>query len=178
MFEYVATHKRLILIVLLVLIIPPFALFGIDSYFRGGETGQAVARIGDYRISQEEFSRALRERQDALQRLVQGQIDPAMLDNPELRYATLDALIQRRLLLESALRSGVVVGDERLQDIISRQELFQEEAGKFSLERYQQFLKSEGMTPVMFESRLRQDIILQQFAGGFAETTIVPRPVV
>ena len=178
MFDYVATHKRLILIVLLVLIIPPFALFGIDSYFRGGETGQAVARIGDYQISQGEFSRALRERQEALQRLVQGRIDPAMLDNPELRYATLDALIQRRLLLESALRSGVVVGDERLQDIISRQELFQDEAGKFSLERYQQFLRSEGMTPVMFESRLRQDIILQQFAGGFAETTIVPRPVV
>jgi len=178
MFDYVATHKRLILIVLLVLIIPPFAFFGIDSYFRGGETGQAVARIGDYQISQGEFSRALRERQDALQRLVQGRIDPDMLDNPELRYATLDALIQRRLLLESALRSGVVVGDERLQDIISRQELFQDEAGKFSLERYQQFLRSEGMTPVMFESRLRQDIILQQFADGFADTTIVPRPVV
>jgi len=178
MFDYVATHKRLILIVLLVLIIPPFAFFGIDSYFRGGETGQAVARIGDYQISQGEFSRALRERQDALQRLVQGRIDPDMLDNPELRYATLDALIQRRLLLEGALRAGVVVGDERLQDIISRQELFQDEAGKFSLERYQQFLRSEGMTPVMFESRLRQDIILQQFAGGFADTTIVPRPVV
>jgi peptidyl-prolyl cis-trans isomerase D len=34
------------------------------------------------------------------------------------------------------------------------------------------------MTPVMFETRLRQDMLLQQFADGYADTTIVPRPVV
>ena len=177
MFDFVAKNKRLIQGVLF-LIFLPFAFFGVDSYFRGSGVGQAVARVGDQSISQEEFSRALRERQEALQRMMQGRIDPSMLDNPELRYATLDALIQRRLLLEGALRAGVTVSDERVQDIIVRQQAFQDESGKFSLERYQQYLRSEGMTPVMFETRLRQDILLQQFADGYADTTIVPRPVV
>jgi len=177
MFDFVSKNKRLIQGVLF-LIFLPFAFFGVDSYFRGSGVGQAVARVGDQSISQEEFSRALRERQEALQRMMQGRIDPSMLDNPELRYATLDALIQRRLLLEGALRAGVTVSDERLQDIIVRQQAFQDESGKFSLERYQQYLRSEGMTPVMFETRLRQDILLQQFADGYADTTIVPRPVV
>ena len=177
MFDLVSKHKKLVQIVLFVIFLP-FAFFGIDTYFRGGGVGQAVARVGDYSISQEEFSRALRERQDALQRMAQGRVDPAMLDNPELRYATLDSLIQRRLLLDSALRVGVTVSEERLKDIIGRLQLFQDETGKFSPARYEQYVKSEGMTPVMFEARLRQDIILQQFTDGYADTTIVPRAVV
>jgi peptidyl-prolyl cis-trans isomerase D len=177
MFDFVTQHKRLIQVVLAIIFLP-FAFFGIDTYFRGGGVGQAVARVGDYSISQEEFSRALRERQEALQRMAQGRVDPAMLDNPELRYATLDSLIQRRLLLDSALRVGVTVSEERLKDIIGRLQLFQDETGKFSLARYEQYVKSEGMTPVMFEARLRQDIILQQFTDGYADTTIVPRAVV
>lgn len=177
MFDFVAKHKTLIQVVLFVTFLP-FAFFGIDTYFRGGGVGQAVARVGDYSISQEEFSRALRERQEALQRMRQGRVDPAMLDNPELRYATLDGLIQRRLLLDSALRAGVTVSDERLKDIIGRQQLFHDETGQFSLARYEQYAKSEGMTPAMFEARLRQDMVLQHFADGYADTTFVPRAVV
>ncbi len=177
MFDFVTQHKKLIQVILF-LIFLPFAFFGIDTYFRGAGVGQAVARVGDYSISQEEFSRALRERQEALQRLAQGQVDPALLDNSELRYATLDGLIQRRLLLDSALRAGVTVSEDQLKDIIGKQQVFQDEAGRFSLARYEQYLRSEGMTPAMFEARLRQDIVLRYFADGYADTTFVPRAVV
>jgi len=177
MFEFVTKNKKLIQIILF-LVFLPFAFFGIDSYFRGGGVGQAVARVGDYSISQEEFARALRERQDAMRQLARGRVDPAFLDNPEMRYATLDSLIQRRLLLEGALRAGVTANDERVKDIIARQQAFQDEAGKFSRARYEQYLKSEGMTPVMFEARLRQDMILEQFADGYSGSTLVPRSVV
>jgi len=177
MFDFVNKHKTLIQIVLAVIFLP-FAFFGVDSYFRGTGVGQAVAKVGDYSISQEEFSRALRDRQEALQRMAQGRVDPALLDNPEVRYATLDGLIQRRLLLDSALRAGVTVSNERLKDLIGKQQVFQDETGQFSLARYEQYLKSEGMTPAMFEARLRQDIALRQFADGYADTTFVPRAVV
>ncbi len=177
MFDFVTKHKRLIQVVLAIIFLP-FAFFGVDSYFRGAGVGQAVAKVGDYSISQEEFSRALRDRQEALQRMAQGRVDPAMLDSPDVRYATLDGLIQRRLLLDSALRAGVTVSDGRLKDLIGKQQLFQDETGQFSLVRYEQYLKSESMTPAMFEARLRQDIILRQFADGYADTTFVPRAVV
>ncbi|HLF38162.1 MAG TPA: SurA N-terminal domain-containing protein [Burkholderiales bacterium] len=177
MFDFVNKHKTLIQIVLAIIFLP-FAFFGVDSYFRGAGVGQAVAKVGDYSISQEEFSRALRERQEALQRVAQGRVDPALLDNPELRYATLDGLIQRRLLLDSALRAGVTVSDERLKDIIGKQQVFLDETGQFSLARYEQYLRSEGMTTATFEARLRQDIILRHFADGYADTTFVPRAVV
>jgi peptidyl-prolyl cis-trans isomerase D len=175
MFDFVANHKRLILIILLVLIVPPFALFGIDSYFTGRDSGQAVARVGDHAISQEEFSRGLRDQQQALQRMTEGRTDPAMLDTPELRQATLEVLIQRRLVLQRALGSGVVVPDEHLKSMIGELPLFRDESGKFSFARYEQYLKSEGMTPVQFETRLRQDLMLQHINNGYGRTAFAPR---
>jgi peptidyl-prolyl cis-trans isomerase D len=179
MFDFVDKHKRLIMVVLCVLIIPPFAFFGIDTYFRGGMGGQTVARVGDYEISQEEFSRALRERQQAIQRMMEGRrFDPALLDNPEMRFTILESMIQRRLLLEDALRLGLTVDDKKLKSIIGGIQAFHDEGTGFSLARYEQYLKSEGMTPVMFEARVRQDLLLQQFAYGYAESGFAPRTVV
>ena len=178
MFDFVGKHKRLIQVVLAIIFLP-FAFFGIDSYFRQEGGGQVVARVGDHAISQDEFSRALRERQDSIRRMVQGQrLDPAMLDNPELRFSVLEGLIQRKLLLDAALRAGMTVSDEQLRSIIVAQQTFRDENGQFSYSRYEQYLKSEGRLPAMFEASLRQDLILQQFADGYLGSGFAPRTVV
>jgi peptidyl-prolyl cis-trans isomerase D len=52
MYDFVYKHKRWLQIALLVLIVPPFALFGIDFYFRNTDTGGSLARIGDTRITE------------------------------------------------------------------------------------------------------------------------------
>jgi len=177
MFDFVDKHKRLIMLVLMLLIIPPFAMFGIETYFTGRDVGQAVARVGDYTISQDEFSVGLRDQQRALQRMSEGRVDPSMLDSPELRQATLETLIQRRLLLQSRSGSGGVVTDGQLQSMISELQPFKDESGKFSFALYEQFLRNEGMSPVQFEARLRQDIILHQINNGYGRTGFVPRAV-
>ena len=106
MFDFVDKHKRLIMLVLMLLIIPPFAMFGIETYFTGRDVGQAVARVGDYTISQDEFSVGLRDQQRAMQRMSEGRVDPSMLDSPELRQATLETLIQRRLCSRAGRDQG------------------------------------------------------------------------
>ena len=178
MFEFVDKHRRWIMLALFVLIIPPFAMFGIETYFTGRDVGQTVARVGDYAITQDEFSRGLRDQQQALQRMTEGRVDPAMLDTPELRQATLETLIQRRLLLERALGSRVAVTDSQLQSMIAELQPFKDETGKFSFVRYERFLRNEGMSPVQFETRLRQDIMLHQINDGYSRTSIVPRAAV
>ena len=177
MYNFVEKNKKLIQIVLAIIFLP-FAFFGIDQYFRGGATGQTVARVGNYAVSSEEFGRALREQQDVLRRGAEGRVDPAILDSNELRVRTLEGLIQRRLLVDSALRSGMAVGDEQLKSIIASEPSFHDGTGNFSMTLYEQFLKNEGQTPASFESRLRQDIMLRQVAGGFADSGFVPRTVV
>lgn len=178
MFAFVEKNKKLIQIAFLVLIVPPFALFGVDAYFRGIEGGQSVAQVGDYVVSEEEFSRALREQQQGLQRAMQGQrIDPALLDNPALRTATLETLIQRRLLIDQAYRAGITVTDGQLKSNIGAAAVFQDADGKFSYSNYEQYLHAENMTPAMFEARVRQDMLLQQVTSGYAGSGFVPRTV-
>ncbi|MBM3358444.1 MAG: peptidylprolyl isomerase [Betaproteobacteria bacterium] len=177
MFDFVARHKKLVQFGLF-LVFVPFILVGAFEYFRGGGGAQVIAEVGDYQITREEFSRALRDRQQALQQLAQGRIEPGMLDSPELRYSTLEGLIQRRVLLDRALRSGMTIGDAQLQEIIAELPLFRDDTNKFSFARYEQFLKYEGMTPVMFEARLRQDLMLEHLKDGYAGSNFVPKTVI
>ncbi len=176
MFDFTHRNKKLIQIVLAIVFLP-FAFFGIDSYFRHSEGGQTVATVGGHEISQQEFARALQERQRSIQRMLQGRVDPAMLDNPELRSVTLEGLIQRRVLLDHAFRTDMMASDRQLHSTIAELPVFQDENGKFSLDRYRQFLKSEGETEASFESRMRQDLILQQLADGYAGSAFAPRTV-
>lgn len=177
MFDFVYAHKKLIQILLFVIFIP-FAFFWIGDYTRDGGAGTAVAEVGKYTITQDEFNRSLRERQQTIQRLAEGRVAPELLDNPGLRSATLENLIHRHLLFDWVIRRGMTVTSEQLKNVIGEQQLFRDESGNFSYARYEQFLKSEGMTPAMFEARVRQDLVVRQVADGFAATGFVPRTVV
>ena len=134
MFNIVQKHKKLIQLMLAVIFLP-FAFFGIDSYFRSGDSAQQVGSVGGQPISQKEFAIALQERQNYLQRMLGNRVDPAMLDSPELRFAVLDGIVRQRLLTSQALRSNVLVSDDQLQQVIIEQPAFQED-GKFSHPRY------------------------------------------
>lgn len=176
MFRFVEKRRNWIMIGLLVLIVPPFALFGIDSYFRDGVRGPAMAQVGDYEISEQEFTQALRERQEALRNMAGGRIDPDLLDSPEVRFSVLETLVRQRVLLSHAVRSGMNISPDQLRAYITQAPAFQED-GKFSRTRYEQILKSRSETPITFENKLRQDLLLAQLNEAYAATSFVPRTV-
>lgn len=173
MFDFVHKNKKLMQLMLAIIVLP-FAFFGMDSYFQGGARGDSVATIGDYRISQGEFSMALRERQEMLQRVSGGRVDPAMLDSNELRFSVIDNLVQQRLLMDRAVRAGLVITDRQIQDVVSSVEAFHEN-GKFSYARYEELLKGQGMTPVIFEQRMRQDLLVDHVTNAYTASAFVSR---
>ncbi len=175
MFEFVRGNKRLIQGILFVIFLP-FLFFGVDSYFRGGVGTDDLATVGRYKISQYEFNRALSDRQAAIMQLTGGRADRALLDSAEVRMSVLDALVRQRLLLDRAVRSGMAVSDQHLQNVISRLPAFQQD-GKFSFQLYDQYLRREGKSPVAFETELRQDIMLQHMDDAFSGSALVPRTV-
>src|SRR5687767_1413137 len=176
MFDVVQKHKRAIMIGMFVLIIPPFALFGIDQYFRDGGSGRAVVKVGDYEIGEQELTNAVRERQDQLRNMSGGKIDPALLESTELRLSVLDSLVRQRVLVDHAVRTGMTVNMDQLRGYITQAPVFQEE-GKFSMARYEQFLKGRGETATTFENRVKQELLLGQLAEAYTGSSIVPRSV-
>jgi len=173
MFDLIHNHKTLVQ-VMLALITLPFALWGIESYQRNSSTTEDLAEVAGQKISVQEFAQAQRDQQDRLRAARGRNFDPALLDTPEQRAELLDGLIQQRLLALKAVKSNLVVTDAQLRDMITALPAFQE-SGRFSKARYDSLLRAQGMNDVMFETRLRRDVELQQLNGAVAESSLVAR---
>ncbi len=61
MFRFIHNHKRLIQIAFVLLIVPPFAFFGMESYTRSIGGKDDVAAVDGVGISQREFGEELRK---------------------------------------------------------------------------------------------------------------------
>jgi peptidyl-prolyl cis-trans isomerase D len=174
MYDFVYKHKRWLQIALLVLIVPPFALFGIDFYFRNTDTGGALAKIGDARISEVEYSQALRQAQEKMREMMRDNPNPAMLNSPQLRESVLNELIERKITLSHAAKAGMTVSDSELQKVIAGVEAFRDQSGKFSRERYRQLLQGQGLTPAAFENQVRTSIVLEQVRSVYSGSAFTP----
>ncbi len=173
MFDAVRNNKKIVQ-VFLVLIALPFAFFGVES-FRDGGAGVDVAKVGEVKISQQEFQQAVREQQDRLRGQL-GELDPKVLDNPEFRQAILDDLIDQRLLFQEARKRHLFASDDAVRQAIMAVEAFQDN-GQFSQQRYEALLSAQGMSPAGFEAQVRQDLALQQLAGTIGRSGIVSQRV-
>src|SRR4026209_1440093 len=178
MYDFIYKHKKWLQIVLLVLIVPPFALFGIDYYFRDACSGGALARFGDIHISDLEYSQALRKAQDRMREMAKNKPDPAMLNSPQLKESVLEDLIARKVALTHAYKSGMTVSTAELQKIIGSVEAFRDESGRFSQARYRQMLRGQGMTELAFENDIRMNLVLEQLRRITAGSGFLPESVV
>jgi peptidyl-prolyl cis-trans isomerase D len=62
MFDFVRKHTKIMMVLMFLLIIPSFVLFGIDGYNRMGDSNVAVARVAGVDITQAQWDRAHKAR--------------------------------------------------------------------------------------------------------------------
>jgi len=175
MFDFIRTHQRLMQFLLLLLIVPSFALFGVQSYTRMTGDGNAVAKVAGQTITKEELDAAQRQQADRLRQIYGAQFDPKMLDTPEARQSILDNLIAQKAMAAEAARKHLSVSDAALQQSILQVPELRTADGKFDVERYKALLAAQGMTPAMYEARLRQDMALQQINGAVQNSAFAPK---
>jgi peptidyl-prolyl cis-trans isomerase D len=178
MFDFVTKHKRWLQLGLLVLIVPPFALFGIDFYFRDGGTGGAVAKVGSASISEFEYTQALRQAQERMREMMRDNPDPTVLNSPQFKESVLNEMVERRVLISHARKSGMDVATPDLQKVITGIDAFHDDSGKFSIDRYRTLLRNQGMSEAIFEEDVRTGVMLGQLQGVYAGTGFVPDAVV
>ena len=167
MFDFVHEKKRFVQIVLAIIILP-FAFWGVDSYTRSGNTAEVAATVNGAKISQQELGNALRQQQDRLRQQMGDNFDPAMLDSQEMKRAVIENLVAQRLMLERARNARLVVTDEQVARLIGGIEAFQD-GGKFDKKRYEAALANQGMSPLAFEARLRDDMLWQQIQDAYLQ---------
>lgn len=176
MFEFIRTHRRLMQFLLMLIIVPSFALVGISGY-QNSNDANTIAKVGALVITQQEFEQAQRQQIDRYRQMLGEQFDQKMFDTPEAKQSILDSLIAEKALSAEVMRSNLTVSDLALQQEIAQIPGLLSSEGKFDFERYKGLLAAQGMTPEMYDARLRSDMAMQQLSGAIQSTAFAPRSV-
>jgi len=170
MFDFVHKRKRVVQVIMVIATLP-FLFWGIDSY-RNTSGEDYVALVAGEKIHRQEFDQALRAQQETMRETMGDSFNVTMLDDPEVRISVLEGLIQQRLLNREAARIGLAVLDFQLVEVIQDIAMFQQD-GKFSNQLYKELLRNQGMDTVMFESRVRQDMMRQQVIDAYTKNGFI-----
>jgi len=175
MFDFVHEKKRSVQIVLL-LVILPFALWGVSSYRKTSSGAEALATVDGEKITQQDFDDAMKQQQDRMRQVMGENYDQAIFDQPGIKHSILNGLVNQRLLVSKARAAGLTVSDDQLAQIIAGIAAFQKN-GKFDKQQYEAVLARQNMSPLMFESRVRQQLAVNQLTdaynkNGYASATV------
>lgn len=153
---------------LIVILLLPFAFFGISSIFQTNPNRSIVAEVNDQEISETDLLRAMEiSKQTLISQL--GEQASSLLTNEMLRPSALSNLIDQALLKQSAEDNGLQISTQVIHKMIANMEAFQVD-GKFSQQRYEALLRSNGLSPESFPQRIREDLLLQQSKSGYLTT--------
>lgn len=153
----------------------PFLFWGVESYRTDGGESILVDVDGE-KIQRREFEQALRDQQDRMRSMLGSNLDSSILDNPEMRISVLERLVQQRLLRRESVNVGMTVLDSQLVRVIGDIPEFQQN-GRFSNQRYQELLRAQGLSPLNFESRMREELMLQQLLEAYSENGFISETV-
>jgi len=168
MFDFVRKHTKIVMVLLFLLILPSFVLFGLDGYNRSKDQSATVAKVDGKNITQPEWDRAHQREMDQLRNSVPN-LDPKLLDSPEARYASLERLVRERVVAAAAEKFRLTTSNERLaRELQQSPEIasLRRPDGSLDMERYRQLLAAQGMSPEMFEANVRTDLSNRQVMAG------------
>lgn len=154
--------KGVVAWVIVVIIIIPFALFGLDQ-FTSGDRIEVAAKVNGEPIQANEFARALENVKRQYQESF-GDMYTSLVQEDKLRQQVLDDLIQRSAIDQQMQKEGFGMSDQLLAQVIQSQQMFQDK-GVFSVQRYDEVLKNNGFTKERFEQAQRQFMLRNQLEG-------------
>ncbi len=178
MLESIRKHQKIFQWVLLLLIFPSFAFFGIESYMRDMGSDADLVKVAGQSITRTELDNAVKQRADRLRE--QGRADAAMLASVPFKQAVLGEIVQQRLVGFELKELRLMVSPESLaKDLTQIPEIrnLYKADGSFDAQRYKQLLAQNGMTIEQFEGGRRYDIMSRQALTAVLATGIGSRKV-
>jgi peptidyl-prolyl cis-trans isomerase D len=166
MFDFVHEKKRVVQFVL-VLIILPFAFWGVDSYRKSG-SGESLATVNGEKIGPQEFDNAVRQQEQRMREMAGASFDPTIFEKPEVKHSIMESLVAQHLLGMDAHKVGLTITDEQLADVIGSIGAFQKD-GKFDKKQYETVLGAQNMSPLTFEAKVRQELSSRQLTDAYTQ---------
>lgn len=176
MLQAFRTHKRWMMFIAMIFIIPSFVVTGIYSYKRMSDSENDLATVGETSITMQDFDTAKRQYLDNFRRQMGQNFKANMLDTAEARASILAALISDRAVSLEIATEYMNVSEADAINLVKQAPAFQRD-GKFSTEAYQQFLNSMGKSDEQFVLELRRDLSRQMLLASVSQTTLASNTV-
>ena len=125
-----------------------------------------IAVIEDEKISMESYWRAY---DNEYQKAKEQYSNPEDIEKLNLEERVLSSLVDRKVLLVAANRAGLKTTESELQEAIMNVPIFQRN-GVFNEDIYRNYLRIKRQTPQIFETRLRNDMLILKMSRIISET--------
>ena len=145
------------------------------SWGMGGASnsgGGVIATVQGDKIFQGEYDRTFNNLVDFYRQQFKNQFSDEMIKKLDLKNQALEALIQKKLLLQEAEKQNLRVSDTELISHIQGLQVFQSEK-KFSEKSYRNYLQFQRVTPGQFEYNQRENLILTKLEKLFGTSSKV-----
>ncbi len=155
--------------ILVGIIILPFVFWGMGDVFRGGNQN-VIATIESKKISTQEFMRYLN-------RLNLSDVEVQNIKKTDLLEKILSEYIGKEVMSFEIEKSGIIISDNSLREIIINDRLFSKDK-KFSRTEYEKFLLKSGLTAPTFEKNIAEQESRRQFLSFLAGGITIPNGLV
>lgn len=180
MIEWMQKHKKWLVVTIW---ISAIAFIGAGGFAWGvydySLSGNSVAKVGQINISKAEFAQAYQNEFDRRNYQQGGTLDEAQAKEMGLDQYVLNNLISNALIRNYALDLGLRVSDEEIAKEISSgrdYESFRTD-GVFDLQKYDQFIASNGITKQYFEEQVQQQLLTHKILGLLLPQIITQQPL-
>ena len=146
----------------------PFALWGVNSYFGGGELAPA-ATVNGVEVTAQNLDVAYANYRRRLAEVFGGTIPEAFNDESTMKNQVLTQLIEETALRSYSESHRYRIGDQQLNEIIRSMDVFQRD-GVFDPEIYQRQVRSLGYSTAGFEQELRRSQAMAQLQTAISIT--------
>lgn len=147
------------------------ASWGLIGYLNPN-TDTYVAKVGKHEISQQDFQ----DRMNGLRRQAtqeQGdKYDPTYFDKPAVKRQILEEMIKQQLVLQANKDLGLTVTRDQLRQTIGSNPAFQVD-GKFDPATYSALLRNNGLTPSMYQDRVRSSLAIRLLPQAIDDSSVI-----
>ncbi len=153
------------------MLVVPFAFWGVHQYSTV-ISDNYVAKVNGKEISPQDFRRTYQLQYQRMQRMYGDSFRPEMIDEAQLRESVAQEMIREELVAQQVQGEGYRIGNALLAKRIQELPAFQV-GGKFQVAAYQDQLRNDGLTPLVFEQKYRRALEIDQLQSGITDSAFV-----
>ena len=176
MLDFIRRHQKWMLVIIILLVVPSFVFLGVFDYQSMLSNDPPLAKVKEQKVTRDQFNIEWRDRLNQLRMQSGNQFDISQVDVPANRRAFLDQMINSRVMHEEVISENYSATDHMVTQAIASDPQFHEE-GRFSVEKYSQFLQRVGIDAGMYENSVRYSLAIEQVAEPVKQALTMPQPI-